>query len=244
MVPLTHQMDLIENMFVEGQIVAVEDLYEGMVLTSISGYPIEIQLNPLRANNVSLAIESANQFYKNGVVHILSQYPNPLMPWIGKSLFDVLVETNEKRRGDLSVIINLIRASPDDIKNLVELSAGDTSATTLFAPTNAAMATMNLTALALDETTLFTFLENHLVSGNFARRFWRYMPISAGASDSGLAMTTQAGQVLEVKINDTTVTINGNVTIVQGDIFSEQGILHVIDNPITFISWDVFGGRS
>ena len=237
-------MDLIENMFVEGQIFAVEDLYEGMVLTSISGYPIEIQLNPLRVNNVSVSTTQYNQFYINGVVHNLLQYADPLMPWIGKSLFDVLVETNEKRHGDLSVIIDLIQASSDDVMNQLELRAGDTSATTLFAPTNAAMGAMNLTALALDETTLFTFLENHLVSNNFARRFWRYMPISAGASDSGLAMTTQAGQVLEVKINDTTVTINGNVTIVQGDIFSEQGILHVIDNPLTFLSWDVFGGRS
>jgi hypothetical protein len=202
-------MDYLESLFVEGKVVAVEDLYEGMVLTSISGYPIEIQVNPLRANNVSISTTQYNQFYKNGVVHNLLQYADPLMPWIGKSLFDVLVETNEKRRGDLSVIIDLIQKSLDDTKNLLELRAGDTSATTLFAPTNAAMAAMNLTALALDETTLFTFLENHLVSGN-----------------------------------DTTVTINGNVTIVQGDVFSEQGILHVIDNPLIFLSWDVFGGRS
>jgi uncharacterized surface protein with fasciclin (FAS1) repeats len=57
-------------------------------------------------------------------------------------------------------------------------------------------------------------------------------------------MTTLAGQVLDVKIDDTTVTINGNVTIVQGDIFCEQGIMHVIDSPLPlFLSWDVFGGR-
>jgi hypothetical protein len=41
-------MDFIENMFVEGKVVPIEDLYNGMVLKSISGYPIEIQLNPLR----------------------------------------------------------------------------------------------------------------------------------------------------------------------------------------------------
>jgi uncharacterized surface protein with fasciclin (FAS1) repeats len=96
------------------------------------------------------------------------------------------------------------------------------------------MSTVNHTSLVLNETTLLTFLENHLVSGNFARRFWRHMPISAEAtSDSGLTMTTQAGQVLDVKINDTTVTINGIVTIVQGDVFCEQGIMHVIDNPLS-----------
>jgi hypothetical protein len=53
-------------------------------------------------------------------------------------------------------------------------------------------------------------------------------------------MTTRAGKVLDVEIDDTTVTINGNVTIVLGDIFCEQGILHLIDNLLTFLSWDVF----
>ena len=226
-------MDFIENMFVEGKVVPIEDLYNGLVLTSISGYPIEIQLNPLRVNNVSIDVTISNQFFKNGVVHLQFQYPNPLMPWIGKSLFDVLIETNEKRDGDLSVIIDLIQASPEVVKNLLALRAGDTSALTLFAPTNAAMAKVNLTAISLDETTLFTFFEHHLVSGNFARRFWRHMPISVEtSSDSGLAMTTLAGQVLDVAIDDTTVTINGNVTIVQGDVFCEQGIMHVLDNPL------------
>jgi uncharacterized surface protein with fasciclin (FAS1) repeats len=231
-------MDVFESLFVEDMVLAVDDLYEGMVLTSLSGYPIKIQANPLREGFVT-------QFYKNGVVHFLSKFPDPFIPWKGKSLFDVLVETNEKHHGILSVIIDLIQNSSEDIRNLLVLRAGDTSATTFFAPTNAAMATMNMTVLDLDETTLLTFLEDHLVSGNFARRFWRYMPISAeSGSDSGFAMTTLAGQVLDVKIDDMTVTINGNVTIVQGDIFCEQGIMHVIDSPLTlFLSWDVFGGR-
>ena len=230
----------------EGMFFDFEDMYEEMVLTSLSGYPIKIQVNPLRANNVSFEAKGLlTQFYKNGVVHSLFKFPDPFIPWKGKSLFDVLVETNEKRQDDLSVIIDLIQNSSDDIKNLFVLRAGDTSATTFFAPTNAAMATINLPVIGIDETTLLTFLEDHLVSGNFARRFWQHMPISAEtSSDSGFAMTTLAGQVLDVKIDDMTVTINGNVTIVQGDIFCEQGIMHVIDSPLPlFLSWDVFGGR-
>ena len=228
-------MDWFQSMVVEGAIITLEDLYAGMVMTSLSGYPLKIQFNPLRAKNVSFIIESSNQLYKNGIVHFLSEYPNPLVPWIGKSLFDVLVETSEKRDDDLSDIIDLIQKAPDDIKNLIQLvDAGATSETTLFAPTNAAMAKMNLTMLSLNETSLSTFLEHHIVSSNFARRFWRFMPISANAtSDSGLAMTTRGGQVLDVDIDDVTVTINGNVTIVRGDIFSQQGLLHVIDNPLT-----------
>jgi hypothetical protein len=91
-----------------------------------------------------------------------------------------------ERRDDLSVIIDLIQDSSDDIKNLLVLRAGDTSATTFFAPTNDVMAKMNLPVIGLDETTLLLFLEDHLVSGNFARRFWRHMPISAETSSDSV----------------------------------------------------------
>ena len=84
-------MDVFESLFVEDMVLAVDDLYEGMVLTSLSGYPIKIQVNPLRANNASFEMEGfVTQFYKNGVVHFLSKFPDPFIPWKGKSLFDVL----------------------------------------------------------------------------------------------------------------------------------------------------------
>jgi hypothetical protein len=38
-------------------------------------------------------------------------------------------------------------------------------------------------------------------------------------------MTTLAGPVLDVEIDDTPVATNGNLTIVDGDIFCEQGIM-------------------
>jgi hypothetical protein len=53
-------MDVFESLFVEGMVLAVDDLYEGMVilvLTSLSGYPIKIHVNPLRANDVIFEME-------------------------------------------------------------------------------------------------------------------------------------------------------------------------------------------
>jgi hypothetical protein len=43
-----------------------------------------------------------------------------------------VAETDEKRRDDLSVIMDVIQKSSDDIKNLLVLRAGDTSATTFL----------------------------------------------------------------------------------------------------------------
>jgi uncharacterized surface protein with fasciclin (FAS1) repeats len=220
-------MDASENLFVEGQLIAIEDMYDGMVLTSLSGYPLIVQLNPLRVNNVSISPESRNEFYKNGVIHTLLEYPNPLGPWIGKSMLDVLLDTNDRRGGDLSRFLELIAAS-SAFQSMLELHAGDTSAITLFAPTNDAWA-------ALDSAVLQQLLLNHVVSGNFARRFWTDIPTGTKVSDTELILETYGGQELHLQIlanKHVPVTINGNVTILTGDIFSEQGILHIIDKVL------------
>ena len=61
------------------------------------------------------------------------------VPWEGKSNFDILVATNEKRNGDLSVFISLLNASTG-LNSHLQLHEGDLQATTIFAPTNAALA--------------------------------------------------------------------------------------------------------
>jgi hypothetical protein len=207
-------------------------MYDGMALTSLSGYVRVIQLNPLRINNVTIEIAKSNIYLKNGVVHELARYPIPLVPSEGKSLLDVLLETNEARGGDLSDFIELIGASPN-ITNQLELREGDKSATTLFVPTNDAMASLDLTQLA-DPSVLQQLLLNHTVAGNFAKRFWKDIPTGTVVSSTELKLETQAGQGLVLSINETDVdvTINGVATIVQSDIFCEQGIMHVIDRVL------------
>jgi uncharacterized surface protein with fasciclin (FAS1) repeats len=222
------QTDVIENYIVEGPSLAVEDLYDGMILMSMSGYPLVIQLDPLRVNNVSISVVYRNYFYKNGVAHYLLQYPIPVVPYLGKSSFDVLVRTNEMRGGDLSDFIALIESSAD-FKFQLQLREGDNKAITLFVPTNGALSTLDPSLLVGPD--LQNLLLNHVVSGNFVRRRWWVIPTGTKVSDTELLLETQGGQVLNVTIHDD-VTINGDVRIIEEDIFSEQGVIHVIDKPL------------
>lgn len=222
------QTDVIENYIVEGPSLAVEDLYDGMILMSMSGYPLVIQLDPLRVNNVSISVVYRNYFYKNGVAHYLLQYPIPVVPYLGKSSFDVLVRTNEMRGGDLSDFIALIESSAD-FKFQLQLREGDNTAITLFVPTNGALSTLDPSLLV--DPNLQNLLLNHVVSGNFVRRRWWVIPTGTKVSNTELLLETQGGQVLNVTIHDD-VTINGDVRIIEEDIFSEQGVIHVIDKPL------------
>jgi uncharacterized surface protein with fasciclin (FAS1) repeats len=224
------KLNILEGYVVEDQVLAIEDMHDGMVLTSVSGYPLTIHLDPLRVNNVTVSTIQRNFYSRNGVIHTITRYPNPLMPWARKSTYEVLLETNSLRRGDLSNFIALLDASPD-LKIQLEQGQGN-GATTLFVPTNEALATLELTFLANATATQF-FLEHHFVIGNFARRSWRaIIPTANQVSDTELRLETQAGPMLELEINNDVVTINGTATIVQQDLFTIYGVMHVIDKPL------------
>jgi uncharacterized surface protein with fasciclin (FAS1) repeats len=227
-----------EGLLVEG-IIAYEDMYDGMVLKSLAGYPLLIQLNPLRVNNNTIIPSRVNFFYKNGVGHTTYEFPKPLVPWIGKSVYDVLVEINQARNLDLSTFVAMIDRYPDLKGQLQEERALE--GLTVFVPTNDAMATVDSDLTVADEATalLHDFLLNHFVSGNFVRRCWQIIPTGTYISDNELSLETQAGQTLSLVITDV-VTINNNVTIIQEDVFSLEGVLQVIDKPLLIFEKNVF----
>jgi hypothetical protein len=74
-------MSLVEGM------VAYEDMYDGMVLHSVTGYPLLIQMDPLRINNNNIIQSETNLFFKNGIVHTTYEFPMPRAPWFGKATF-------------------------------------------------------------------------------------------------------------------------------------------------------------
>ena len=231
------QLDSLEATLVEGRAVPTDEMYDGMVLMSKSGYPLLIKLNPLRVNNIILSPTQRNWHFKNGYFHILEKYTYPLAPWQNKSNFDILVETNEKRNGDLSVFISLLKASTD-LSSQLQLVAGDFQATTIFAPTNEALATLDpsltvpVGAQYEINATLKLVIQNHFLSGNFARRcWWITVPLCANATFSDIDLQSEAGYALNLTMHDV-VKINGDATILQEDLFSEQGVVHVIDKPL------------
>jgi uncharacterized surface protein with fasciclin (FAS1) repeats len=202
-------------------------MYNGMILKSISGYPLVIQLDPIRVNNVSLKMEERDGIYQNGISYSLSEYFSPIVPWIVKSIMDVLLETNEQRNQDLSAFIAMINTLPD-IKALVleEERLGKT----LFVPTNQALSNVNLSLIA-NASMVMQFLRNHIASGNFVKRCWESIPTGTKVNDTELILDSKAGYELHLKIEDV-VTINGGSTIIQEDIFSKGGVIHVIDKAL------------
>lgn len=216
-----------ESLLVEGT-VFFEDMYDGMVLQSVAGYPLLIQLNPLRVNNNTVIPTEVNLFYKNGVVHTTYEFPRPLVSWLTKTVYDVLLETNQARNDDLSTFIALIDSSPD-LKGQLQQERGLVGLT-IFVPTNDGMATVDPNVMA-DPTLLQNFLLNHFAAGNFVRRCWWTMPTGTRVSDTELTLETQAEQILSLEINDV-VVINGNVTIIQEDVLSIEGVVQVINKPL------------
>ena len=197
-----------------------------------------LQRNPFRFNNITISSTQRNHIYKNGVIHYALEYPKPLAPWIGKTLYNVLLETNDKRNSDLSDFIAIVDTLPAILLLLQDTSSS--TATTLFVPTNDAIALSNLTWMTQqgqDKNTTTTIMlqqlvQNHIVSGNFVRSCWWTIPIGNMVSDNELRLVSVAGQSLDLMINHEGVTINGNVRIVEEDIFSEYGVIQIIDKVL------------
>ena len=106
---------------------------------------MKIKLDPLRMNKITIrSIPPQESHYKNGIIHILSDYPNPLAPWIGKTIHDILQESNDQYGGSLSGFIALIEAMP---ALFGKLNTSSFEATTLFVPTNEALALLDPTLL-------------------------------------------------------------------------------------------------
>ena len=107
------QLDIMKSFAIQDQVIQLEDMYDGLVLTSMAGYPLKIQLDPLRMNKITIrSIPPQESHYKNGIIHILSDYPSPLVPWMGKTLYDILQESNDLHGGGLSGFIAMIEAMP------------------------------------------------------------------------------------------------------------------------------------
>ena len=198
---------------------SADDLFDGLFLTSMARYPLEFNLNPTRVNDVTI-VEST-QYYRNGVMIFISGFPRPYIPWVEKSLYEILIEANIRRGGDLSTFISIVNNTVDFKK---ELQADGTGAITLFAPSNENLSTSmgNLTI----------FLNNHIAVGNVATRAWKTIPTGIILNDTHLSLETFGGTTLVLAMTQPNITINGDATIIESDLFSEFGIVHIIDKPI------------
>jgi uncharacterized surface protein with fasciclin (FAS1) repeats len=167
-------------------------------------------------------ISFANEMADNGVIHLID---NVIMPPA-----EMVTPTQN--------IVEVALADPDNFSTLVTaLSAADLVTTlsnedamfTVFAPTNAAFAAVDpeaLSALLADTDALTTVLLSHVVSGATLSSLDAY-------AANGKMLTTASGAMVEVTIDaETGMLMIGGANVVISDIYTTNGIIHVIDTVI------------
>jgi uncharacterized surface protein with fasciclin (FAS1) repeats len=213
---------------IEGQVLTYADITDGLVVQSMAGYPVTFFKQPNFTIDGTEVLKR-DITYTNAVEQELVHVPHSLVPWMYRTDYDVLLEVNEQRGGDLTDFIALLNSS--NLTELLTMAVGDRPIT-VFIPTNEALSTI-VTGDTLDtDSRTYQLLLNHLVVGNFVINSWLRIPTGKRISDTELQLTTQAGNVLNVLVGDKDVTINGNIRIIQKDVLSFTGVLHIIDLPL------------
>ena len=181
--------------------------------------------------------------HTNGVLH--SIYTLLPRSWNGKSLWDILIEANDQRGGDLSILLSILNHTSSSSSSRLEstLTRYGGGPTTLFAPTDTAFATAtNLSALSIQNamdngigssSPLRVLLENHVVSVNFIAYDWRLnLAECCAVAPEELVLTTWQENQLHLRVGGDrrTTTLNyGAATTVQNGLLSEYGVVQIID---------------
>ena len=239
------QLHFFESLIIEDEAMSLGDFYDGMVLKTRAGTQVKVSIRDgdFRFNGIPLHKGEQNQHFINGYLHNLADFPYTFMSWCVKSSYDILLQTNDERGGDLSRFIEFIDAS--DLKIPMKRMDEGLGPMTVFCFTNQALSEFenvpgqghifdyNTTGLIEASSDLHQILLNHFLAFNFVRKVWQRFPIGTKVSDTELRVLTLAGRVVDLVIDPgKSVIINGQSRIIEEDIFSLQGVIHIIDKPL------------
>ena len=163
------KLNLLLNRIIEGQALTYSDIQDGLVVNSVAGYPMKFLKHPNFTINGDVVL-IGDICYTNGIVHLLAHVPDPLAPWMYKTIYDILLEVNNQQDGNLSDFIALLNSS--ELKKRLMLD-DSSRPITLFVPTNEAMSTIVVQGsdmIANVSSPSYQLLLNHVVQGNFVRR--------------------------------------------------------------------------
>jgi uncharacterized surface protein with fasciclin (FAS1) repeats len=157
----------------------------------------------------------------NGVIHVIDTV---LLPPADEAMDEPMesfgtindVATEAGSFGTLGIAL--------EAAGLVEMFQGE-GPFTVFAPTDEAFAALpegTLEALLADIPTLTDILLYHAVAGEV---------LAADVVGLESATTVQGGDIA-ISFDGTTVSLNGNATVVITDILADNGVIHVIDQVI------------
>jgi uncharacterized surface protein with fasciclin (FAS1) repeats len=201
---------------------------------TVAGTPLSFgfddDISRVTINNGAASLAQPDIIADNGVVHIID---NVLLP---PNVHELILSPDtsspdELTKSNLDFINENFLVLPEAIEaaGLTEtLASGEF---TIFAPTDGAFQTLandlgiSQTALLADQELLESVLRYHIVPGR----------ITAAEIQNGVDSTTASGAALSFGFDDdiSRVTINGGrATIAQPDIFTNDGLVHIIDNVL------------
>ena len=153
----------------------------------------------------------------NGVIHVIDAV---LIPPVDKGTPTMNIVDTAVSAGDFGTLVTALQAA-----GLDATLADETQSFTVFAPTDAAFALIDpdtLDLLLADTDALSDVLLQHVVSGEVSS--------VTAYTLNGLSATTASGAEIPVAINSDLDTLTfGGATVTTTDIYTTNGVIHVID---------------
>jgi transforming growth factor-beta-induced protein len=167
-------------------------------------------------------VSTADVMADNGIIHVIDNVIMP--PTESGTPTDSIVDVALADPATFSTLVTALTAA-----NLVDTLADETKTFTVFAPTNAAFDKIDsavLNALLADTTALTNVLLTHVVGEAALSSLDAY-------AANGKNLATLSGTSIGVSIDEESgMLIIGGATVAISDIYTTNGIIHVIDTVI------------
>jgi transforming growth factor-beta-induced protein len=167
-------------------------------------------------------VSTADIMADNGVIHVIDNVILP--PAMMETPTQNIVEVALSDPDNFSTLVTALTAA-----DLVTTLANEEAMFTVFAPTNEAFSAIEpdaLSALLADTEALTSVLLTHVISDATLSSLDAY-------AANGKMLTTASGATIEVKVDvDTGMLMLNGAHVIMSDIYTTNGIIHVIDAVI------------
>ncbi|MCR6650999.1 MAG: fasciclin domain-containing protein [Cellvibrionaceae bacterium] len=191
----------------------------GSTVTTANGADVGLSLsgNNLLVNTATVTTVDIQA--DNGVIHVIDAILQP--PTEKGDAANNIVET-AVAAGTFNTLVAAVQAA-----GLDSLLADESQTFTVFAPTDAAFAKIDeatLAAILADQNLLTALLTQHVVADAEISSVQAY-------AANGTSLTTASGAQVPVRINNKVLTVGG-AAVSTADIYTSNGVIHVIDSVI------------
>lgn len=191
----------------------------GSTVTTASGADVGLSLSGTNLLVNTATVTTVDIQADNGVIHVIDAVLQP--PAEKGEPADNIVET-AVAAGTFNTLVAAVQAA-----GLDSLLADESKTFTVFAPTDAAFAKIDedtLAAILADQELLTALLTQHVVADAEISSVQAY-------AANGTSLTTASGAQIPVRINNKVLTIGG-AAVSTADIYTSNGVIHVIDSVI------------